>query len=102
MNIEISTPNLAADISRMQEKLDNLVSAKDQVYRCLETLNTMWDGTANTIFIGQTRIDQMVFQSLINNLNELIECMEYAHSQYEKCNDDVNSKIASIRLSNDT
>lgn len=102
MNIEISTPNLAADISRMQERLDNLVAAKDQVYRCLETLNTMWDGTANTIFMMQTRVDQSVLQGLIRNLNELIECMEYAHNQYEKCNDDVNSKISSIRLSNDT
>lgn len=102
MNIEISTPNLATDISRMQERLNDLVVAKDQVYRCLETLNTMWDGTANTIFMAQTRIDQMVLQGLIRNLNELIECMEYAHSEYEKCNDSVNSKIASIRLSNDT
>lgn len=102
MNIEISTDRLDADISKMEDQLNNLVAAKDQVYRCLETLNTMWDGTANTVFMMQTRIDQTVLKGLINNLNNLIECMEYARSEYIKCTEEVNSKISSIRLSNDT
>lgn len=102
MNIEISTTQLNNDISRMQDQVDNLVAAKDQVYRCLETLNTMWDGIANTVFTMQTRRDEAVLREMINNLNNLIECMEYAKSEYEKCTEDVNSKIASIRLSNDT
>lgn len=102
MNIEISTPRLGNDIGKMQDKLNDLVAAKDQVYRCLETLNTMWDGVANTVFIAQTRMDEQVLQGLINNLNNLIECMEYAQSEYERCADEVSSKIAAIRLSNDT
>ena len=102
MNIEISTPRLGNDISQMQEKLNNLITAKTQVYRCLENLNTMWDGTANTVFMAQTRIDEAVLQGLINNLDNLIDCMEYAKREYERCTEEVNSKIAAIRLSNDT
>lgn len=102
MNIEISTSWLDNDITRMQERLDNLTAAKDQVYRCLENLNSMWEGAAQQTFITQTRIDEMVLRGLINNLNNLIECMEYAKSEYEKCTEEVNSKIAGIRLSNDT
>lgn len=102
MNIEISTSWLGDDITRMQERLDNLVAAKNQVYRCLENLNTMWEGASQYIFINQTRVDEMALQSLINNLNNLIECMRYAKSEYEKCTDEVNSKIAGIRLSNNT
>jgi uncharacterized protein YukE len=102
MNIEISTPWLDNDITRMQEQLDNLVAAKNQVYRRLESLNSMWEGAAQYIFINQTRIDETVLQGLINNLNNLIECMQYAKSEYERCNDEVNSKIAGIRLANDT
>ena len=102
MNIEISTPWLDNDITRMQEQLDNLVAAKNQVYRRLESLNSMWEGAAQYIFINQTRIDETVLQGLVNNLNNLIECMQYAKSEYEKCNDEVNSKIAGIRLANDT
>ena len=102
MNIEISTPWLDNDITRMQVQLDNLVDAKNQVYRRLEILNSMWEGAAQYIFINQTRIDETVLQGLINNLNNLIECMQYAKSEYERCNDEVNSKIAGIRLANDT
>lgn len=102
MNIEISTPWLDNDITRMQEQLDNLVAAKNQVYRRLESLNSMWEGAAQYIFINQTRIDETVLQGLVNNLNNLIECMQYAKNEYEKCNDEVNSKIAGIRLANDT
>ena len=101
MNIEISTAWLDNDIARMQERLDNLVAAKNQVYRCLESLHAMWEGAAQYIFINQTRIDETVLQGLVNNLNNLIECMQYAKSEYEKCTDEVNSKIAGIRLSND-
>ena len=102
MNIEISTSWLDSDIVRMQDQLDHLVAAKSQVYRCLENLNSMWEGASQYIFINQTRIDEMVLQDLINNLNNLIACMQYAKSEYEKCTDEVNSKIANIRLSNDT
>lgn len=102
MNIEISTPQLANDIRKMCDQRDNLVSAKTQVYRCLESLNTMWDGIAHMVFVNQTRMDEMVLQSLIASLNNLIECMEFAQNEYERCTDEVNSKIASIRLSNDT
>jgi len=102
MNIEISTERLDADINKMQENLDNLRAAKDQVYRCLKQLNTMWDGMAKMTFSMQTRMDEMVLTGLLGNLNNLIECMEYAKSEYVQCNEDVNSKIASIRLSGDS
>lgn len=102
MNIEISTDRLDADINKMQENLDSLRMAKDQVYRCLEQLNGMWEGVAKMSFNAQTRIDEMVLMSLLANLSNLIECMEYAKSEYNRCNEDVNSKIASIRLSGDT
>lgn len=102
MNIEISTEHLNSDIGKFQSELDNLTNAMDQVYRCLETLNGMWDGVANALFIAQTRKDHAVTNELIKNLNNLVECMEYARNEYNKCNEDVNSKIASIRLSNDT
>lgn len=102
MNIEISTPRLGNDISRMQEKLDSLIRAKEQVYRCLESLNGMWEGSAKDVFMAQTRIDETVLQSMIENLSHLIECMEYARGEYERCSDEVDSKIASIRLANDT
>ena len=51
MNIEISTPWLDNDITRMQEQLDNLVAAKNQVYRLLESLNSMSRYSLSFIFV---------------------------------------------------
>lgn len=102
MNIEISTERLDADINKMQENLENLRNANQQVMRCLEQLNTMWEGKAHLVFTNQTRMDQIILLHLTENIGNLIECMEYAKSEYIRCNEEVNSKIASIRLSNDT
>ena len=102
MNIEISTPYLNADISRMQEKLDALIASKIQVYRCLENLSTMWEGQTHSVFTAQTRMDEIELQALIDELNDLIACLRFAAQEYDRCTDEVDSKIASIRLSNNT
>lgn len=102
MNIEISTEHLGQDIGTMQSQLDALNAARQQVFRCVENLNTMWDGAAHSVFVMQTLRDSMKFQQLMNKLQNLVECLEYAQTEYNKCSDSVNEKIASIRLSNDT
>lgn len=102
MNIEISTTRLDADISKIQEQIDNLDNAVLQVYRCLETLNTMWEGPANASFTAQTQLDKIAVESLVATLKHLVACMEFASSEYSRCVEEVNSKIAAIRLENDT
>ena len=62
----------------------------------------MWEGAAHTVFTAQTQVDKGVLEELLRSLNHLIGCLEYAHSEYNKCREDVNDKIASIRLSGDT
>ena len=77
-------------------------NANSQVFRCLENLRTMWDGMAQEVFYAQVRLDQAVTNDTLQSVQNLIECMQYAKTEYNRCNEDVNSKIASIRLSNDT
>lgn len=102
MNIEISTPRLENDVRKLQDELERLSAAKDRVYQCLNRLDSMWEGSAKNVFKNQIRVDAMVFLSLISNLNNMIDCMSYAKTEYEKCSEEVDSKIARIRLSNDT
>lgn len=102
MNIEISTERLDMDIRTMQDQVDALYNAQTQVFRCLENLNAMWDGTANQVFIAQTNLDRGKLEVLLQNLRNLIECMEYAKSEYQRCQSDVDDKISGLRLSSDT
>lgn len=101
MNIEINTEELYNDISNMQNSVGNLSNAKTQVFSCLDNLNGMWIGAAHDAFVTQTEVDAQELTALINNLNDLIECMEYAKTEYGNCESSVNEAIAAIQLSGD-
>ena len=99
MIIEIDTDRLNADITGMRDHLDALNRAQEQIYGCLENLRAMWQGPAQSAYYIQTQNDQAALQGLMRNVNNLIGCMEYAKSEYDRCGDEVLDKIASIRLS---
>lgn len=101
MNIEISTDQLGLDVSAVQEQVEALNTAKDQVIRCLMDLGTMWEGQAHDAFMTQVMVDAEMLQGLITNLQNLVSCMEYAKSEYQSCAESVGEKIQSISLSSD-
>ena len=102
MKIEISTEQLNADISKMKEEKEALVQARNNVFTCLEKINAMWEGQAHDIFVLQVVRDTAVMNDLLSNIDNLIDCMSYAKTEYDKCTQDVKQKIAALRLSSDT
>lgn len=102
MNLEISTDQLRADTSTMSEQIEALDAARDKVISCLNNLNSMWDGAANAAFVRQVFSDNLMLTRMISNLRNLVECLEYAHSEYVHCDEEVKQKIASLRMSGDT
>lgn len=100
MIIEIDTDRLNADIAQMQAHLEELNAAQERIYGSLETLRSMWQGPAQMAFYSQTRTDRVALQGLMRNLKNLIECMEYAKAEYNRCGDEVQERIAAIWLSN--
>lgn len=102
MRIEIDTQQLTADIRTLEDRKEALSDAKIQVFRCIEEINAMWEGAAHDQFVFQVAMDSMMLQSLIGNIGHLVDCMEHARDEYNKCSDAVASKISSIRISNDT
>lgn len=102
MNIEISTNQLGTDVRYIREQIEDLNNAKDLVLNQLTELNGMWKGAAHDVFEAQVSMDAMMLLDLIRSLRNLADCMDYAKSEYERTHDEVMSKIAGIRLSNDT
>lgn len=98
MIIEIDTERLNVDITDMREHLEELDRAQQQIYRCLENLKAMWQGPAQMRFYAQTQIDQATLRGLMGNLENLVQCMEYAKNEYNRCSNEVQEKIAAIRL----
>lgn len=101
MNIEIKTGALSNDINNMRNCAEDLNNAKTQMFSCLDSLNGMWIGSAHDAFVTQTAMDAQEMEALIDNLNEMIGCMEYAKTEYENCQSGVNDGIAAIQLSGD-
>lgn len=101
MNIEINTAYLDADTKTMQTQLEALKAAQTQVLRSLLEVDSMWEGAANQAFVAQIQVDARMLQELLKSIKNLIECLEYAKEQYNNCTEDVNSKIAALRMSGD-
>ncbi|MBQ6832065.1 MAG: hypothetical protein IJO28_05460 [Oscillospiraceae bacterium] len=102
MQIEISTQQLNSDISTMNQQLEALQSARDNVFSCMEQLSTMWEGPAHYQFQRQVMVDSNRLTNLMKEIQNLIDCMQYARQEYDKCHDTVWDKISSLRLSSDT
>jgi uncharacterized protein YukE len=68
------------------------------MYSCVENLNAMWSGTAHDVFVGEIAVDKETFTALNREIQNLIDCMEYAKSQYDSCESEVDSLIAAISV----
>ena len=102
MKFEISTEQLNTDITRMREQREALSQARNNVFTCLEKINAMWKGQAHDIFLLQVVKDTEVMNEMLANIDNLIECMAYASTEYDKCAQAVKQKIAALKLSGDT
>jgi WXG100 family type VII secretion target len=98
MNIEINTETLNRDVATMTEQLETLNAAVDGMYSCVEELNAMWSGAAHDVFVSEIAVDKEIFSALNSEIQNLIECMEYAKNQYDNCESEVDSLIAAIKV----
>lgn len=101
MNIEISTEQLTVDVGRMREQTSQLDAARVRVFSCLEELSGMWVGAAHDAFQAQVQVDSELLKELVDELNQLIECMEYARTQYDICESEAENAVTAIRLSDE-
>lgn len=96
--IAVSTENLEKDIIRLKGVLADLRKNKDKMVQEIEQLNSMWSGTANQMFTKQFTSDCISFDSLCRTIEEMIQAMEHAKTEYEKCDNRVYGIVSAIRI----
>ena len=96
--ITINTSTLARDIELLQQQLNIVKSDLNKMYSAVRVLDSMWDGPANQAFNAQFNRDQSDMTELCNIILKIINCMEYAKKEYNSCEADVSSIIASIAI----
>lgn len=94
--IEIETNTLDKDIRELTGALESARKFIQTMTEDMAELDSMWDGPANEAFMAQFGQDVQYAQELCNMVQKLAECMEYAKKQYDICDGEVSSLIASI------
>lgn len=96
--IEIETDQLRRDT---QELLDNKKYAEvvlNEMVQDIEELNIMWSGKANLAFRNQFAKDVRLMNELLDKMQKLAECMEFASGEYVRCENEVKSLVDSIKI----
>ena len=96
--ITIDTATLAGDISDLEDALNNARKQLEDMFTQVAELDSMWDGPANEAFKKQFGVDYENSKSLCDTVQSLISCMEFAREQYNLCDNEVNSIVASIKI----
>ncbi len=96
--IEIETEQLKRDTQELLENRQRAVTVLKEMVQEIEELNTMWSGKANRAFRTQFAKDVSSMEQLLEKIQKLAECMEYAASEYGRCESEVKTLVDSIRI----
>lgn len=96
--IEIETEQLNKDTQELLENKQRAESILNEMVQEIEELNTMWSGKANMAFRLQFSKDVEVMRGVLEKMQKLADCMEYASTEYVKCENEVKALVDSIKI----
>ena len=96
--IAINTATLSRDIEQLKTLLNQLEKDRKKLTQEIQELNTMWQGPSNQAFNTQFKMDCTSFENLCKTIREMIQAMEHAKSEYDKCDNKVNGLVAALRI----
>ncbi|MBE6758572.1 MAG: hypothetical protein E7554_00590 [Ruminococcaceae bacterium] len=96
--IEVETGTLASDVVSLRELIEEVWEKKRKLITCMFNIDVMWDGPANDEYIAQYKRDDDAFDELLKSLIRAVDCMDYARSGYDKCEEEVSDIIAAINI----
>ena len=96
--IEVNTRALAADTDDVENTVKAIRADMAQMFQEIMELKTMWDGKANAAFTTQFINDKESMEELCKNMDSLVDSMRFAKTEYDKCEDQVHSTVAAIKI----
>lgn len=98
MDIEINTDILKSDASSMGDKVSILRSTMEQMNSAVLEMSGMWEGTAHDSFVTQYNSDYENMKEICDIVDKIIDCMNYAVTQYDQCDTEVKDVINALRI----
>ena len=96
--ITIDTALLAGDISSLKEALKAARDKLKDMFEQVAELDAMWDGPANEEFVRQFSVDHENAIEMCNTVDALIQSMEFAQKEYDKCDAEVSDIVGAIAI----
>ncbi len=96
--IAIDTGALNRDVGTLNGTLDRIYSELSGMSDAIQTLDGMWDGPANEMFVQQFRHDYESMQEVCKGVRSLIQSMEDASKKYAAGENQVSGIVAAIRI----
>ena len=96
--IEMDTSLLGRDIDNLENTLTQLETWIEKMFDTINKMDTMWKGPANNVFNVQFKNDYETCKTMCGILRELIGSLNHAKEEYDKCEQNVNNMIRSIKI----
>lgn len=94
--IKVSTHGIYNDRESIQNELAGIKKAVDALGQEMQALSQTWEGIAWKVFQAQVASDMENMQAVCDKLAIYLEHMEYAETEYQNCNNQVEALIRSI------
>ncbi|MCQ2509345.1 MAG: WXG100 family type VII secretion target [Lachnospiraceae bacterium] len=98
MKFEVYTDQVARLASSMESELAQVDELRQNMFRSMEDLDAMWEGSSHDAFAAQYFKDEQTVQELCNTITKLIEHIKEARKQYEQCEQSVKDMVNSIQI----
>lgn len=96
---EVDTGYLRENTSGLRQDLDSVTALCGQLSDTMTRLFGMWEGAAKDAFHLQFSNDCAAFTQTCKQLEEIIESMEHAASEYDACDSKVRGIVDAISIS---
>ncbi len=96
--IRVSTDNINRDRESIQSELNGIDRAVNDLQQEMQSLSQTWEGPAWQNFQGQVSSDIENMHAVCEKVSGFISHMEYASREYQKCENQVQNLVNSIRV----
>jgi WXG100 family type VII secretion target len=94
--IEVDTDALQKQLNQFREDAEQIVQTLNLLSQTVDELNPMWVGPAHHFFYEQYMSDHEEFEEFMKALLTIENHFEDARKQYDVCENEVGSIVASI------
>ncbi len=96
--IEVNTDRLNGDVSSLTSELNQIRNEMNSMFQSMQELDAMWDGPASEAFKVQFQSDYDAMNDLCKILQNMINCMENASSEYVRGENMIHAIVNAIRI----